>query len=86
LVLSNSFSFFLCSSEVRFLLLLSYKSCKKSGNFWISALFVCFSEMVIQRKGENSDRLDTRYSVLEPVVEDNRKLMTACTPLYWLPR
>ena len=37
------------------------------------------SEMVIQWKGENSDRLDTRYSVLEPVVEDNRKRMIART-------
>ena len=34
------------------------------------------SEMVIQGKGENSD---TRYSVLDPVVEDNRKQMIART-------
>ena len=35
--------------------------------------------MEIQGKGENSDRLDTRYSVLDPVVEDNRKQMIART-------
>ena len=34
------------------------------------------SEMEIKGKGENSD---TRYSVLDPVVEDNRKQMIART-------
>jgi hypothetical protein len=35
--------------------------------------------MIIEGKRENSDRLDTSYSVLEPVVQDNRKLMIART-------